>query len=132
MKDGRWHLVYTSVSGTGAAGYGSISDIDTHVVAGADFKVSTDKQAIGLPNGTSFIYGVLNEECQQVYRSQSNASVFYCLSAVRFAGEATSEASHGSVRYGSDGSLYCNSYTAGSPGNGCTTKPASIKWYVRY
>ncbi len=118
LKDGRWHLVYEN-SSSGSVVSGSISDLNSHVIAGAEFKVV-------IPN---FMSRSLTEKCQQVYRSQSNSNIFYCLSPMRFTGETTG-ISHGSARYGSDGSLYCNGVSGG--GNGCGSLTLGAKWYIRY
>lgn len=118
LKDGRWHLVFENTSG-GAATLGSLNDLNNHITSGAEFKIV-------IPN---FMNRSLTEKCQQVYRAQSNGNIFYCLSPLRFTGETTG-ISHGSVRYGTDGSLFCNGVNGG--GNGCGGLTLGAKWYIRY
>lgn len=125
LRDGRWHLVFENSQG-GAAVFGSLADLQVHLVAGAEFKVVVPNI---MGEGRSG-----NERCQQMYKAQLKSNVYYCLTAARFAGEETGV--HGSARYGTDGSLYCNSHMMMS-GLAPTTSlcgglTLGYKWYVRY
>lgn len=129
LKDGRWHVVYEN-EGSSAI-YGSVEVLNSHMTAGADVKVIAGNQRLSINGSPSSIYINLNEKCQQVYRSQSGSRPIYCLSPLRFSGEANAEISHGSMRYGTDGRFFCNGIKY--PGsNGCVADPISAKWLIKY
>lgn len=129
LKDGRWHVVYENEGSS--VTYGSVEVLNSHMVAGADVKVIALNQRLSINGSPSSIYINLNEKCQQVYRSQSGSRPIYCLSPLRFAGEANAEISHGSARYGTDGRVFCNGISY--PGsNGCAADPIAAKWLIKY
>jgi hypothetical protein len=120
LQDGDWHLVPNPEA-----------ELETHSDAGADIKVIVPQQSLFLNGRNLGIQMSGNEECQQFYRSQLGNRPFYCLTTARFAGEAMGETGHGSARFGTDGSIYCNGMS--NPGaNGCVVDPMTFKWYVRY
>lgn len=121
LQDGGWHIVDPT----------DPNEIERHVFAGADVKVIIPNQYL-YSNGVRLAQTMTgNEECQQIYRSQSGSRPFYCLTTVRFQGEANGQTNHGSVRYGTDGSIFCNGLS--NPGsNGCTVDRMTFKWYIRY
>jgi hypothetical protein len=121
QKDGEWHLVPPT----------NTEEIERHMYAGADVKVIIPQQSLFLKGKNLGIQMSGNEECQQFYRSQAGSRPFYCLTTIRFGGELLGETSHGSARYGTDGSIFCNGMR--NPGaNGCTVDPMTFKWYFRY
>lgn len=131
LKDGNWHVVVEVPAGGGVPTTGSVDELERHVQAGTDVKVIIPEQALFLNGSALNITMSGNEECQQVYRSQAGSRPIYCLTTARFGGEALSEVSHGSARYGTDGSIVCAS-TNRVGGNGCTMDPLRYKWYIRY
>jgi hypothetical protein len=130
LKDGRWHVIYET-NAQGSAVYGSVDIVETHMVAGADFKVVAPNQRLFLNGAALSVVANLNEKCQQVYRSQNGIRPIYCLSPMRFGGEATPDINHGSARYGTDGRVYCNAMNAPG-GNACTTDPIALKFLIKY
>lgn len=121
LQDGEWHLVPNP--GT---------ELESHADAGADVKVIIPPQSL-FQNGRNLgIQMSGNEECQQFYRSQNGSRPYYCLTTARFQNELPSATNHGSARFGTDGSIYCNGMN--NPGvNGCGgVDPMTFKWYVRY
>ncbi|HEY1079864.1 MAG TPA: hypothetical protein VGE46_07195 [Bdellovibrio sp.] len=131
LKDGEWHLVIEVPAGGGAPTIGSIEEINRHVQAGTDVKVIIPEQRLYAYGSPTNIIVAGNEECQQVYRGQQGTGPIYCLTTMRLTGENSGEISHGSARYGTDGSMYCLG-SSGSNGNGCTVDPVRYKWYIRY
>lgn len=116
ITDGNWHVIYEN-SDSGYVLSGSLAELEYRISKGAEFRVITPTYGGG-------------ENCQQIYRSVQGSSVIYCLSSLRFAGE-TGSVYHGSVRYGSDGSVFCND----SPRpyqNSCAGFSTSMKWLARY
>ncbi len=130
LKDGSWHLVVETPQGGGSPIVGSVDELQRHVDAGTDVKVIVPEQRLYSGGSALSITYSGNEECQQVYRSQSGNRPIYCLTSARFTGENNGETSSGSARFGTDGSLYCNSMR--TRGNGCTVDPLTYKWYIRY
>lgn len=116
ITDGNWHVIYENA----ASGYilqGSMAELEYRMSKGAEFRVSTPDYGGG-------------ENCQQIYRSVQGNNVIYCLSTLRFAGEI-GNVYHGSVRYGSDGTAFCND-TPRPYQNSCAGFSTSMKWLVRY
>lgn len=130
LKDGRWHVAFET-NAQGVAIYGSVDVLETHMTAGADFKVVAPNQRLYLNGSALSVVANYNEKCQQIYRSQSGVRPIYCLSPMRFGGEATADVGHGSARYGTDGRVFCNS--SRSPGaNACTIDPIALKFLIKY
>lgn len=131
LKDGNWHLVVVVPPG-GTPTPDSVDDLTKYIEEGTDVKVIIPEQRLSANGSPLAIVTSGNEECQQVYRSQSGSRPIYCLTTARFSGESVAEASQGSARYGTDGSLFCNGLR--SPGrNGCSgLDPLTYKWYIRY
>lgn len=130
LKDGRWHVVFET-NAQGAVTYGSVDILEGHMLAGADFKVVAPNQRLFLNGSSLGLMANMNEKCQQIYRSQSGSRPIYCLSPLRFAGEAAGQTAHGSARYGTDGRVLCNGIS--NPGsNGCLTDPVALKFLVKY
>lgn len=131
LKDGSWHLVVETPQGGGSPIVGSVDELQRHIEAGTDVKVIVPEQRLYAGGSALSILYSGNEECQQVYRSQSGNRPIYCLTTARFTGESNAETAHGSARFGTDGSLYCNSTR--TAGNGCGgLNPLTYKWYIRY
>ncbi len=130
LKDGRWHVIYETNAG-GSVAYGSVDIVESHMTAGADFKIVAVNQRLFLNGSPLSINANLNEKCQQIYRSQLGARPIYCLSPLRFANELPGQTNHGSARYGTDGRVLCNGLS--NPGaNGCNTDPIALKFLIKY
>lgn len=128
ITDGRWHNVFTNAGG--AVSRGSITSLQGYLEEGAEFKVVTPTQNIFYQGNLAISDWNGMEHCRSVYRSSNGNRPIYCLTAARFAGEGSGGTTHGSARFGTDGSAYCN--TIGSSGNSCVLDPLSYKWYIRY
>lgn len=115
IQDGRWHLVFKNNS-SGSAIMGTVNDLELHIQSGASIKV---------------IHQSANGDCQQAYRSTLGSRPIYCLTSLRFSGEAPPFITNSSARYGTDGSAWCNAIGAPNS-NGCTGLFLDYDWYVRY
>ncbi len=118
-EDGRWHLVYEN-SASGGALFGKFEDLEKVIGEAVDVKVT----------GPGVTATSRNEICQQVYRS-SYTTTIYCLSGVRFAGEAPPFIGASSARFGTDGSIYCNGVDKPNV-NSCGGITVGTRWYIKY
>lgn len=115
LKDGRWHLIYKN-NPSGTPTFGSVNAMEQHIKNGAEFKI---------------IHGSVTEICQQTYRSAQGIKPIYCLTGLRFAGEAPPFVKHSSARFGSDGSIWCLAEGTQNA-NACSGLSMEYEWLIKY
>lgn len=115
MQDGRWHKVFENNS-SGTILFGSVNELRTAIQSAPAVQVKC---------------GVQTEQCALAYESISVPGTFYCLTGLRFSGEAPAFYNLGAARYSSGGQVTCLNQTNPTV-DACPGMTIGCSWLVRH